>query len=84
MSQYAYRHGKWKLLVKKGRAQKGKAKKNAEPAAEIMLFDLNTDIGEENNLASANPEVVEALQKRMAELDAEIAENARVAWEKEG
>lgn len=78
------RQGKWKLLVKKGRAQKGKAKGKAEPAAEYMLFDLSADIGEEANLASANPEVVEALQKRMAELDAEIAENARVAWEKEG
>ena len=69
---------------RKGRAQKGKAKGKAEPAAEYMLFDLSADIGEEANLASANPEVVEALQKRMAELDAEIAENARVAWEKEG
>jgi hypothetical protein len=49
-----------------------------------MLFDLDADMGEQNNLADANPEVVEKLQARMLELDAEIEKNARPTWVKPG
>jgi arylsulfatase A len=70
------RQGKWKLLVKV--KQQGK---NAQPVPpEIFLFDLLSDIGEQANLAEANPEVVESLQERMRELDAEIEANARKPW----
>lgn len=78
------RQGKWKILVKKGQASKGKKKGKEAPSSEVMLFDLSTDMGEKNNLASSNPEIVDALQKRMAEVDAEIEANAREPQMKEG
>ncbi|MEM8956111.1 MAG: sulfatase [Verrucomicrobiota bacterium] len=83
------RQGKWKLLVKKPAAPRGAARKKgggggAAPKEEVMLFDLSADIGETENLAEGNPEVVERLKARMVELDAEIEANARAPWEKEG
>lgn len=51
----AVRSGKWKLHVKLMRGRKG-----AAPLP--YLFDLENDIGEENNVADTNPEVVERLQ----------------------
>jgi hypothetical protein len=47
-----------------------------------MLFDLTKDLGEKNNLADANPDVVKELTARMKELDAEIEANARAPWMK--
>jgi arylsulfatase A len=79
------RQGKWKLLVKgpQQRKGKGKGKAPATAAAELLLFDIPADIGEANNLAQANPEVVKSLQARMTELDAEVEANARLPWMKE-
>lgn len=84
------RQGDWKLLVKyprkrggKGKA-KGKGGKAAPPAdPEVLLFNLKDDMGEQNNLAGAKPDLVKKLQKRMTELDQEIEENARDPWLKE-
>ena len=44
---------------------------------EYYLFDLANDIGEQNNLAGANPGVLEKLKSRMVEVDKEITENSR-------
>ena len=74
------RQGKWKLLAKKARRPRNAPKNSKGPAPQMMLFDLDADMGEQNNLAESNPEVVEKLAKRMAELDAEITENAREPW----
>jgi arylsulfatase A-like enzyme len=77
------RQGKWKLLVKvkQRRRDAGKANRPAPPA-EVLLFDLTADVGEKDNLAQANPDVVTTLQARMTELDAEIEANARAPWTK--
>lgn len=76
------RQGKWKLLIKKAQKPR-KAKKNWEaPAPQTFLFDLLSDVGEQSNVAEANPEVLAKLTARMIELDAEITENAREAWHK--
>ena len=72
------RSGDWKLLVKKPRQNQPK---NRSP--QIFLFDLGKDVGEQNNLAQANPKVVKTLQARMEALDAEIKKNARMPWFKE-
>lgn len=64
------RQGDWKLLANKGNI------KNA------MLFNLADDIGEKNNLAAKNPEMVEQLSQRMAELNDAITAEARPAWKK--
>ncbi|MBT4012156.1 MAG: arylsulfatase, partial [Planctomycetaceae bacterium] len=44
------------------------------------LFDLSKDVGEKNNQAEKNPQIVNQLRSRMEELDAEITANARAAW----
>ena len=81
------RQGDWKLLVKKPRRprnQKAKAKAKADQKPpEILLFDLSKDVGEQNNLAGAKPEMVSRLRERLEAIDAEITENARAPWVKE-
>lgn len=78
------RKGKWKLLVKAKQQPRQARRNNATPAApEIMLFDLIADVGEKNNLAPSNPDVVKAMRARMEKLDAEITANARAPWTKE-
>ena len=67
------RQGDWKLLVV---AEKGREK----PAT--MLFNLADDIGEKSNLATEKPDLVERLRRRMLELDAAIAAEARPVWRK--
>jgi arylsulfatase A-like enzyme len=78
------RQGDWKLLVKKprnpGNAQRRQA--GAKPP-QILLFNLGKDVGEQNNVAGENPDIVKQLRARMEELDAEITKNARAAWTKE-
>jgi arylsulfatase A len=72
------RSGDWKLLVKKRRGQNA-----ANKPPQVMLFHLGKDVGEQNNVANANPDIVTRLQARMKELDAEITKNARAAWMKQ-
>jgi len=69
------RQGNWKLLIKKKRG-KSVGKKD------ILLFDLEKDLEEKNNLASQRPVIVTKLQSRMEQLDAEITQNARAPWNK--
>ena len=69
------RQGKWKLLTKKSR-RKGQS-------GEVLLFDLEKDLGERKNLAQDFPGMVKKLKARMFELDAEIERNARKPWFKE-
>ena len=69
------RQGKWKLLTKKPR-RKGQSD-------QVLLFDLEKDLGESQNLAADFPEVVKKLKARMLELDDEIERNARKPWFKE-
>lgn len=59
----AVRSGKWKLIKK-------------EP---VEFYNLETDIGEKDNLAKEHPDIVERLIKTMDEFDKELKENARPA-----
>jgi len=75
------RQGKWKLLVKKPRQRRNQKNTGAAKAkAQVMLFDLSKDIGEQDNLASQHPDIVQSLQNRMKQLDDEITTNARQPW----
>ena len=67
------RQGRWKLLIKKKRGK-------GQGTREILLFDLSEDLGETNNLATKNPEMVGKLEQRMLLLDSEIQKNARSPW----
>ena len=85
------RQGDWKLLVKMSAAPRPSQDTNSKspPEArqkpqepELLLFDLKNDLGEKNNLAAAQPEVVGRLRARLEDLDAEITRNARAPWMK--
>lgn len=77
------RQGRWKLLVKVPR-QRGKNKPANPPKTTVLLFDLLSDVEEQNNLADDQPERVVEMRQRMMELDSEITENARSPWMKQG
>ncbi len=60
----ALRLGKWKLHFKK----------------QPELYDLRADIGETNNLASAQPDVVAQLRAVASKYDADLKAHQRPAW----
>ncbi len=64
----AIRMGKWKLHLGK----------------KTELYDLRADIGEENNVADANPGVVQRLQEAARKYDAELQANKRPPWKAGG
>jgi arylsulfatase A-like enzyme len=55
--QKAVRSGRWKLLI---------------DGRQFLLFDLNTDLAERNDLAAQHPEVVRKLKRRMAEWERDV------------
>lgn len=57
------REGKWKLIHNR-----------KEAGAKPELYDLSNDIGESNNLASKNPEVVSQLLEKMKQWEAQLKE----------
>ena len=66
----AFRSGRYKIhLSTKPRSSSPDTRKR-EPIAKHdppLLFDLQTDLGEKNNIAAEHPEIVAKLQKEMAE-----------------
>lgn len=65
---FAYRQGKWKLLLAYGSGgwtapKENQAKKQGAPAAQ--LYDLEKDPGETTNLYTSHPEVAERLLKQL-------------------
>ena len=66
------RQGDCKLLIKKPRQQRNNNQANQTKPAQILLFNLRTDLSETNNLADTHPDIVERLTARMTALDAEI------------
>lgn len=75
------REGDWKLLVKQPERQ-GQPDPSAK--AEVMLFNLADDLGEKDNRAAANPDLVARLRQRMLAQDAVIEAAARPVWRKPG
>lgn len=61
----AVRSGKWKLHTNKGRPS--------------QLYDLESDIGEKNNVIESNPEVVRILNGHLDEFAEDVANNNRPA-----
>ncbi len=74
------RSGDWKYLEQVPR--KGKNPKLPAAEAEVFLFHLGDDIGEQNNLLDEEPELAAKLKARMIEIDREITANARPVWRK--
>lgn len=64
-SLQAVRSGKWKLHTNKGRP--------------TQLYNLETDIGETNNVIKSHPNVAKMLDKRLKDFAKDIADNTRPA-----
>jgi arylsulfatase A len=56
-----------KIAVRTGNWKAVKLNVDNSPQGETELYNLSTDIGEENNLASSNPEIVKKMEKIMKE-----------------
>ncbi|MDD4143695.1 MAG: sulfatase [Prolixibacteraceae bacterium] len=65
----AIRYGNWKLHITKTLGWN----MDEEGEFPVSLYDLKDDIGEKNNVAGDNPEVVEKLKKMLTDIDAEIS-----------
>ena len=74
------RQGSWKLLVKQPRGGTQPPAGATPRTPQVLLFDLDNDLGEQTNLAAQHPDKVARLQTRMADLDREITANARLPW----
>jgi len=70
----AIRSGKWKLKLANPRGE-GRRPVRGEPLPheKDLLFDLEADIGEQNNLAEQHPEKVMELKQKIADFEASIA-----------
>ena len=68
---FAYRTGKWKLILARGSGGWSSPKENQVPKGSLkaQLYDLDADPGEQNNLYTAEPEIAERL---LAQLTAEV------------
>jgi arylsulfatase A len=68
---FAYRQGKWKLLLAKGSGGWTGPKENqvAADAPQAQLYDMEKDPGEQNNLYLSHPEVA---QRLLADLTADV------------
>jgi arylsulfatase A len=68
----AVRSGPWKLAITPQGT--GRRKGEAEPVKHTgpRLYNLETDIGELNDVAAQNPEVVARLQKLIQQMDADL------------
>ncbi len=61
---FAIRDGRWKLVL--GNGSGGRQQPRGRPFGQpYQLFDLSTDIGEENDLADKHPEIVERLTEQL-------------------
>jgi arylsulfatase A-like enzyme len=62
--QRAVRHGQWKLLV---------------DGADVMLFDLATDIGERNDLAQVRPDIARRLRPLIGQWEKDVDSEAKAS-----
>ena len=68
---FAYRTGKWKLILARGSGgwSSPNEKQVSKDAPKAQLYDLDADPGEQTNLYASNPEVAERL---LSQLTAEV------------
>ncbi len=77
------RSGDWKLhlartaSVRRKKNKQGKVIERTIPARPAELYDLSKDIGEQNNLAGQNPQVVARLTAVCEKFDAHVTQAAR-------
>lgn len=75
----AVRQGAWKLAITPQNETMGKKPAADASGKEPRLYNLDEEIGEKTNVASAHPEVVAKLQALAEKMDAEIGGDAPVS-----
>ncbi len=80
---FAYRQGKWKLLLARGSGGWSSPKENqmSDDAPKGQLYDMEKDSGEKNNLYLAKPEIVERL---LTQLESDINRGRSTEGEEAG
>ena len=80
---FAYRQGKWKLLLARGSGGWSSPKENqmSGDAPKRQLYDMEKDSGEKNNLYRAKPEIVERL---LTQLESDINRGRSTEGEEAG
>ena len=68
----AVRHGDWKLRLANLQEVKKNAKAPDPAPATAMLFNLKKDIGESENVAAGNPDIVAKLESLVAEMKGDL------------
>lgn len=68
------REREWKLVVLQPATNKVAAA-NHKVARSLLLFNLQNDIGEKDDVAGENPEVVARLEKLLKDMDADLGTN---------
>jgi hypothetical protein len=64
---FALRNGKWKLVA--GNGSGGREAPKGKPFGKpYQLFDLSSDLGERNDLAKAEPELVGRLTAQLGDI----------------
>ncbi len=66
---FAYRTGKWKLILARGSGGWSSPKENEVPkgSAKAQLYDLDTDPGEQTNLYTSHPGIAERLLSQLTD-----------------
>lgn len=72
--QFAYREGKWKILLSRGSG--GWTKEPMSVNAPAQLYDMEADPGEQNNLYHSHPEVFARL---LAQLESDVTRGRSTA-----
>lgn len=67
---FAYREGKWKLLLASGSAGWTAPKTGGKGAPKAQLYDMEADIGETKNLYTSHPEVAARL---LSQFESDVA-----------
>ncbi|HEY1788794.1 MAG TPA: sulfatase [Verrucomicrobiae bacterium] len=72
----AVRSGRWKLAIAAQGTGRGNGALTRATFDKPRLYNLDIDIGEKNDVASENPEVVARLQGLIRRMDADLGRNA--------
>ncbi len=74
------RIGDWKYLNQNAIRKQNQNTGKAMVKPEAYLFNLRSDLGEQENVIAQNPDRVSQMSARMKEIDDEITANARPVW----
>lgn len=75
----AVRSGRWKLHFGKANGKDNGRRGKGSSSPIMALYDLESDMGEKENILQTHPEIVEKLQSYAKAFEKELAQNSRPA-----